>query len=97
MIGQTIGHYRIQAKLGEGGMGIVYKADDLHLSRPVAVKVLSARATSDPERKRRFVQEARTASSLNHPNIVHIYDIGESGGIDFIAMEFVPGQTLERM
>jgi tetratricopeptide (TPR) repeat protein/predicted Ser/Thr protein kinase len=97
LTGQTLGHYRIQAKLGEGGMGTVYQAEDTHLGRPVAIKVLSAHAISDPERKRRFVHEARTASSLNHPNIVHIYDIGQSGGIDFIAMEFVPGQTLDRL
>ena len=72
MIDQTLGHYRIQSKIGEGGMGVVYKAYDTHLDRPVAIKVLASEATSDPDRKRRFVQEARTASALNHPNIVHM-------------------------
>jgi serine/threonine protein kinase len=97
MIGQTLGHYRIESKLGEGGMGVVYRAYDTHLNRPVAIKVLSAEAVSNAERKRRFVQEARTASALNHPNILHIYDIDQSGDIVFIAMEFVPGETLSRL
>lgn len=97
MIGSQLGHYRIEAKLGEGGMGVVYKAHDMHLDRPVAIKVLSAEAVSDPGRKRRFVQEARTASALNHPNIIHIYDIDQSSGIDFMAMEFVEGKTLHQL
>ncbi|MBI1791301.1 MAG: protein kinase [Acidobacteria bacterium] len=97
MIGQIVGHYRIEAKLAEGGMGVVYKAHDTHLDRPVAIKVLSAEAVSDPERKKRFVQEARTASALNHPNILHIYDIDQADGIDYIAMEFVPGKTLHHL
>jgi tetratricopeptide (TPR) repeat protein/predicted Ser/Thr protein kinase len=95
MIGTELGHYRIEEKLGEGGMGVVYKALDLHLDRPVAIKVLGPAAVSDDGRKRRFVQEARTASALNHPNILHIYDINQSNGIDFIAMEFVAGKTLD--
>src|SRR5262249_38313095 len=94
MIGQTLGHYRIESKLGEGGMGVVYKALDIHLDRFVALKVLPPEKVSDPERKRRFVQEAKAASALNHPNILHIYDIDTSGGVDFIAMELVPGRTL---
>jgi eukaryotic-like serine/threonine-protein kinase len=93
MIGQTLGHYRIDSKLGEGGMGVVYRAFDTHLDRPVAIKVLRAGATASAERKRRFVQEAKAASALNHPNIIHIDDINSSGGTDFIAMEFVPGKT----
>jgi eukaryotic-like serine/threonine-protein kinase len=97
MIGSQLGHYRIEGKLGEGGMGVVYKAQDMHLDRPVAIKVLSAEAVSDPGRKRRFVQEARTASALNHPNIIHIYDIDQSSGIDFMAMEFVEGKTLHQL
>src|SRR5215472_7962123 len=97
MIGQTLGHYRIEAKLGEGGMGLVYRAFDTHLDRPVAIKILRSDATSSPERKRRFVQEAKAASALNHPNIIHIYDISSSGGTDFIAMEFVPGRTLDQL
>ena len=92
MIGQALGHYRIEAKLGEGGMGVVYRAFDTHLDRPVAIKILRADATASPERRRRFQQEAKAASALNHPNIVHIYDISSSGGTDYIAMEFVDGK-----
>jgi len=75
-------------------MGVVYKARDTHLDRFVAIKVLPPEKVADPERKRRFVQEAKAASALNHPNIVHIYDIAEADGIQFIAMEYVPGKTL---
>ncbi len=96
MIGQALGHYRIESKLGEGGMGVVYQAFDTHLDRPVAIKILRADATASPERKRRFVLEAKAASALNHPNIVHVYDISSSDGIDFIAMEFVAGETLDQ-
>ncbi len=97
MIGQTLGHYRIESKLGEGGMGVVYRAVDTRLDRPVALKVLRADAMANPERKKRFVQEAKAASALNHPNIITIYDIGTADGTDFIAMEFVRGQTLDRL
>ncbi len=97
MIGQTLGHYRIESKLGEGGMGVVYKARDTHLDRPVAIKVLPAEAVANPERKRRFVQEAKAASALNHPNIITIYDIDTTNGVDFIAMEFVPGKALDSL
>ena len=97
MIGQSLGHYRIEAKLGEGGMGVVYRAFDTHLDRPVAIKILRADATASPERKRRFVQEAKAASALNHPNIIHIYDISSSDGTDYIAMEFVDGKTLDQL
>ena len=95
-IGQALGHYRLEEKLGEGGMGIVFRALDTHLGRPVAIKVLKA-GRAGAEQKRRFVQEAKAASALNHPNIVHIYDISESGGVDYIAMEFVEGETLDRL
>ncbi|MGI8783537.1 MAG: protein kinase domain-containing protein [Acidobacteriota bacterium] len=95
MIGQTLGHYRIPSKLGEGGMGVVYSARDAHLDRRVAIKVLPAEAVANPERKRRFVQEAKAASALSHPNIITIYDISQAGGVDFIAMEYVSGKTLE--
>jgi eukaryotic-like serine/threonine-protein kinase len=78
-------------------MGVVYKARDLHLDRAVAVKVLPAEAVANSDRKRRFVQEAKAASALNHPNIVHIYDIDTTGGVDFIAMEYVEGTTLEAL
>ncbi len=94
MIGQTLGHYRIEAKLGEGGMGVVYRALDTRLQRLAAIKVLTAEGMASPERRKRFVQEARAASALNHPNIVHIYDIDQIDGTDFIAMEYVAGQTL---
>jgi Tol biopolymer transport system component/predicted Ser/Thr protein kinase len=97
MTGQTIAHYQVLDKLGEGGMGVVYKARDTHLDRFVALKVLPPEKVADPERKRRFVQEAKAASALNHPNIIHIYDISSQGGVDFIAMEYVAGKTLERL
>jgi eukaryotic-like serine/threonine-protein kinase len=97
MLGESLGHYRIEAKLGEGGMGVVYRAFDTHLDRAVAIKILRADAISSPERKRRFLQEAKAASALNHPNIIHIYDINSSDGTDFIAMEFVPGKTLDQL
>jgi serine/threonine protein kinase len=97
VIGQTVGHYRIESKVAEGGMGVVYRAVDVHLDRPVAIKVLRPDAVADPERRRRFVREARAASALNHPNIVTIYDIDRSEGVDFIAMEYVPGLALDRL
>jgi serine/threonine protein kinase/Tol biopolymer transport system component len=97
MIGKTIGHYEVKEKLGEGGMGVVYRALDTHLDRSVAIKVLPPEAVSDPDRKQRFVQEAKSASALNHPNIIHIYDINRADGIDFIAMEYVPGKTLAQL
>jgi serine/threonine protein kinase/Tol biopolymer transport system component len=97
MIGQLLGHYRIESKLGEGGMGVVYKARDMRLDRPAAIKVLRAEAATDPTRKIRFVHEAKTASALNHPNIVHIYDIDTVHGLDFIAMEYVPGKTVDQL
>jgi serine/threonine protein kinase len=97
MVGRTISHYLITDKLGEGGMGVVYKARDTRLDRVLAVKILPPGKVADAERKRRFVKEAKAASALNHPNIVTIYDIDEQDGMDFIAMEFVPGQTLDRL
>jgi serine/threonine protein kinase/Tol biopolymer transport system component len=93
---QTIAHYRISAKLGEGGMGEVWKAEDTRLERVVALKILPVDKTSDPDRKRRFVQEAKSASALHHPHIVTIYDIGSDAGLDYIAMEYVAGTTLEK-
>src|SRR6266849_5857326 len=97
MIGQTISHYRILSKLGSGGMGVVYEAEDIRLGRRVALKFLPVAKMSDPERKRRFVQEARAASALNHPNIISIHDIDQADGADFIAMEFVPGKALDQV
>src|SRR6266700_716451 len=90
----TVSHYRILRKLGVGGMGEVYLAEDVKLGRKVALKVLPPDIGLGQDRMRRFVQEAKAASSLNHPNIAHIYEIGESNGINFIAMEFVEGATL---
>lgn len=95
MVGKLLGHYQFVQKLGEGGMGEVYKARDLHLDRFVAIKVLPAgRVAADPERKARLVQEAKAASALHHPNIVVVHDINTHDGIDYIAMEYVAGQTL---
>ena len=97
MLGQTLAHYTILEKLGEGGMGVVYKARDTHLARFVAIKVLPPDKLGDPERKRRFVQEAKAASSLNHPNIITVHDITSDAGVDFIVMEYIPGQTLDQL
>ncbi len=94
MIGKTISHYRIIEKLGEGGMGVVYKAEDLSLERPVALKFLSPRAMGTEEDQKRFVHEAKTAASLNHPNICTIYEIADEDGETFIAMEYVEGENL---
>ena len=95
-VGISLLHYQITEKIGEGGMGVVYKARDTHLDRAVAIKVLTATAVADPERKRRFVQEAKAASALNHPNIIDIHDINSDAGVDFIVMEYVDGRTLDR-
>jgi serine/threonine protein kinase len=95
MIGKRLAHFEIVAKLGEGGMGVVYEAIDHHLDRRVALKVLPPEKMVDTVRKERFIQEAKAASALNHPNIVTIHDISTADGIDYIAMELVPGRTLE--
>jgi serine/threonine protein kinase/Tol biopolymer transport system component len=94
---RSLGNYEILDKLGEGGMGVVWKARDPQLNRIVALKVLSAEKPIGADRKRRFLQEARAASALNHPNIVTIYEIGCDRGTDFIAMEYVAGKTLDRI
>src|SRR5260370_24160054 len=93
-VNTTISHYRILAKVGEGGMGEVYLAQDTKLDRQVALKILPGELATNHDRMRRFTQEAKAAAALNHPNIAHIYEIGEADGVNFIAMEFVDGETL---
>ena len=94
MVGRTIGQYRFVEKLGAGGMGEVFKAQHTTLNRFVAIKVLTGASSGDPERRRRFVQEAQAASALNHPNIITIHDIVTEGDSQFLVMEYVQGKTL---
>src|ERR1700758_4664802 len=94
LIGERLGHYRITEKIGDGGMGQVYRARDEHLDREVAIKVLRAGTLSDEPSRKRFHKEALALSKLNHPNIATIYDFDIDRGVDFLAMEYIPGITL---
>jgi serine/threonine-protein kinase len=94
MVGRTVHHYQFLEKLGAGGMGEIWKAQDTRLNRFVAVKVLTSASAGDPERRRRFIQEAQAASALNHPNIITIHDIISEGDAEFMVMEYVIGKTL---
>jgi len=97
MDGRTISHYKLLEKLGAGGMGEIYKAEDTRLHRIVAIKILSPAVAADPERRKRFLQEAQAASALNHPNIITVYDIVSDGDTQCIVMEYVAGKTLREM
>src|SRR5687767_2448219 len=94
MITKAISHYEILEPIGEGGMGLVYRAVDTRLNRPVAIKCLRPDAVMSQDRRKRLTQEAKAASALNHPHIITIYDVGRDGEIDFIAMEYVAGSSL---
>ena len=94
MVGQTLSHYRIIEKIGQGGMGEVYRAEDTSLSREVAIKVLPEQFTQDPQRLARFEREAKLLASLNHSNIAAIYELEEADGVRFLSLELVEGETL---
>ncbi|MGH9465603.1 MAG: serine/threonine-protein kinase, partial [Thermoanaerobaculia bacterium] len=96
MVGRTLGHYRVVDRLGAGGMGEVYRAEDLTLGRTIALKVLPAEVAADPDRLERFQREARAVAALSHPHIVTLHSIEEADGLRFLTMELVEGQTLDR-
>ena len=97
MVGQTLSHYRIIEKIGQGGMGEVYRAEDTNLSRELAIKVLPEQFTQDPQRLARFEREAKLLASLNHSNIAAIYELEEADGVRFLSLELVEGETLARI
>jgi serine/threonine protein kinase len=97
LIGQTVAHYKILDKIGSGGMGDAYLAEDVTLDRHVALKVLPPELADDTGRRARFTREAKAVAALNHPNIVTVYSVVEAGGVHFITMEFVKGKTLAEM
>src|SRR5215475_5962650 len=94
--GTALGRYEIRRTLGEGGMGQVFLAHDNQLHRPIALKILNTKSGSDPQHSRRFMQEAQAASALSHPNVAHIYEIGQFDDLHYIAMEYVEGQRLDQ-
>jgi len=97
LIGRTLGHYRVVEKIGEGGMGVVYRAEDTSLKRHVAIKVLSPELAGSQERLERFRREAETLAALDHPNIVHIYSVEEADGLPFLTMQLVEGKRLSEL
>ena len=97
VIGRTLGHYRIASRLGKGGMGEVYLAEDSRLNRRVALKVLPAEVAQDPDRRRRFEREAQAVAALNHPNIVVVHSVEEAESVHFITMELVEGRMLAEL
>ncbi|MDE3229034.1 MAG: protein kinase, partial [Chloroflexota bacterium] len=97
LVGQTLGAYRIESRLGVGGMGEVYRAVHERLNRPAAIKVLHANQAADPTFQARFLREARAAAALSHPNIVEVFDFGEQDGVSFLVMELVPDGSLRTL
>ena len=97
MIGQTLSHFKITAKLGEGGMGVVYLAHDTQLERKVALKVLPAELAEDPERLKRLQREARSLAALDHPHVVPVYSLESAEGVHFLTMAFIEGEPLEQL